>query len=210
MGVSILYSAIPPSSRLYLRLQREKALNTLVVSLFSYGCGIFRFFEIEPEEIDEILGNVVEIHREIFESELGADWVVTELRSELTLTRQAFPGIEDRTAMLEKSSEEIEKRLVQELSRKQVANADEIVQKLLVGDRTFAPDLISIEEGDSLGLISRELVSQGASIFRQINPKTLFSTDEGREGWCLNQLEDLKDLYLSAEENNEVILVGLE
>ena len=92
-----------------------------------------------------------------------------------------------------------------ELSRKQVANAQEIVQKLLEGDRTFAPDLISIEDGDSLGLISRELVSQGASIFRQIDPKTLFAENED---WYFEQLEELKDLYLAADEHNEVILVG--
>ena len=207
MGCSILYSAIPPNSNLYLRLQSEKALSILVASLFPYGCGIFRFFEIEPEEIDEIIENVIEIHQEVFESKLEVDRVIAELRSQLTLTRQAFPGIEDRTAMLEKSSEEIEKRLILELSSKQVAKADEIVQKLLEGDRTFAPNLLSVDE--SLGLISCELVSQGASIFRQIDPKTLFAKDKGREGWCLNHLEDLKDLYLSADENDEVILVGL-
>ncbi len=205
MGCSILYSAIPPNSNLYLRLQSEKALSILVASLFPYGCGIFRFFEIEPEEIDEILENVVEVYPDIFESKVELDRVIAELRSQLTLTRQAFSGIEDRTAMLEKSVDEIEQLLVQELSRKQVANAQETVQQLLLGNRTFAPDLIPIEEGHSLGLISRELVSQGASIFRQIDPKTLVAKNED---WYLEQLEELRDLYLAADENNEVILVG--
>ena len=205
MGCSILYSAIPPSSSLYLRLQSEKALSILVASLFPYGCGIFRFFEIEPEEIDEIIENVIEIHQEVFESKLEAERAIAEFRSQLILTRQAFPGIEDRTAMLEKSSEEIEKRLALELSSRQVANADEIVQKLLLGDRTFAPDLLSPED-ETLGLISRELVREGASIFRQIVPKTMFAENED---WYLEQLQELKDLYLAADEHNEVILVGL-
>ena len=205
MGCSILYSAIPPTSSLYLRLQSEKALSILVASLFPYGCGIFCFFEIEPEEIDEIIENVIEIHQEVFESKLEAERAIAELRSQLTLTRQAFPGIEDRTAMLEKSSEEIEKRLTLELSRRQVAKADEIVQKLLLGDRTFAPDLLSPED-ETLGLISRELVREGASIFQQIVPKTMFAENED---WCLEQLQELKDLYLAADEHSEVILVGL-
>ncbi len=205
MGCSILYSAIPPSSSLYLRLQSEKALSILVASLFPYGCGIFRFFEIEPEEIDEILENVIEIHQEVFESKLEAERAIAELRSQLTLTRQAFPGIEDRTAMLEKSSEEIEKRLTLELSRKQVANAEEFVEKLLLGDRTFAPDLLSPED-ETLGLISRELVREGASLFQQIVPKTMFAENED---WYFEQLQELKDLYLAADEHNEVILVGL-
>ncbi|MEH2418331.1 hypothetical protein [Nostoc sp.] len=70
MGVSVLYSAIPPCSTLYTRLQREKALSILVVYLFPYGCGIFRFFEIEPEEINEILEDIIETHQEAFGSEL--------------------------------------------------------------------------------------------------------------------------------------------
>ncbi|MEH2076982.1 MAG: hypothetical protein V7K57_21715 [Nostoc sp.] len=151
MGVSVLYSAIPPDSTLYARLQREKALSLLVVYLFPYGCGIFRFFEIYPEEVNEILQDFIETHQETFGSELEADWVIAELRSELRLTRQAYPGIEDRRASLEKTSVEIEKRLSQELSRRKFANADEIVEKLMFGDRTLAPTLLSTEE--SLGLI---------------------------------------------------------
>jgi hypothetical protein len=207
MGVSVLYSAIPPSSTLYARLQHEKTLSILVVSLFPYGCGIFRFFEIEPEEIEEILADVIETHQETFGSELEAEQVIAEFQSELRRTRQAYPGIEDRTASLENSSAEIEERLSQKLLRRQVANADEIVKKLMFGDQTLAPTLLPAEE--SLGLISRELVSEGASIFRQLDPETLFVRDEGWEGWYLDHLERWIGLYLSADEKNEEILVGV-
>ncbi|MBN3883034.1 MAG: hypothetical protein V7K64_06835 [Nostoc sp.] len=207
MGVSVLYSAIPPDSLLYARLQSQKALSILVVSLFPYGCGIFRFFEIEPEEINEILEDVIETHQETFGSELEADRVIAQFRSELRLTRQAYPGIEDRRTSLEKSSVEIEKRLSQELSRRKFANAHKIVEKLMFGDQTLAPTLLSADE--SLGLISRELVSEGAGILRQIDPETLFARDEGRERWYLDHFERWRDLYLSAAEKNEEILVGV-
>ncbi|OYD97232.1 hypothetical protein CDG77_07710 [Nostoc sp. 'Peltigera membranacea cyanobiont' 213] len=203
MGVSVLYSAIPPSSTLYARLQREKALSLLVVSLFPYGCGIFRFFEIDPEEVNEILEDFIETHQETFGSELEADRVISELRFELRLTRQAYPGIEDRTALLEKTSVDIGERLSQELSRRNVANADEIVDKLMFGDKTLAPTLLSTEE--SLGLISYELVSEGASIFRQIDPETLFARDES----CFEDFERWRNLYLLAAEKNEEILVAV-
>ncbi len=203
--VDILYRAIPPSSDLYSRLQSDKAFATLLSWLFPYGNGIFCYFEDEPDEIDEVLENVVEVYPKIFGSQVELDQVIAEFRSQLTLTRQAFPGIEDRTAMLEKSVDEIEQRLVQELTTRQVANAKEMVQKLLEGDRTFAPDLLSPED-DTLGLISRELVREGASIFRQIVPKTMFAENED---WYLEQIQELKDLYLAADEHNEVILVGL-
>ena len=205
MGLSVIYSAIPPSSNLYLRLQRDKALNTLVSFIFSDGFGVFHFFEIAPEDIEESLENIVDVYSEVFKSKLDVELIVAELQSELTLTRQTSPGIEYRTAMLEKSSEAIKQRLVQQLSRKQVANAEEVVQKLLFGDRIFAPNLASPDEYDSLNLISRKLVREGASFFRQIDPTTLF-TQEDR---YLQDLEELRDLYLGADEHNEVILVGL-
>lgn len=207
MSFSVLYSAIPPNSTLYSRLQHEKALSILMVSLFPYGCGIFRFFEIELEEINEILEDVIALHRGTFGSQLEASQAIAEFRSELQRTRRAYQGIEDRTTSLEKSSVEIEKRLLSELSKRQIVNADGIVQKLMYGDRTFVPNLLSQEE--SLGLISRKLVSEGASILRRINPEMLFARDEGWEGWCLEDLERWRGLYLAADEQNEEILVGI-
>lgn len=112
MGISVMYSAIPPSSILYTRLQREKVLSILVNDLFIYGNGIFSFFEIEPEEVNEILEEVIEAHQDVFGSKDEAVQIIAEFRSELSDTCQAYPGIENRTAMLEKSVDEIEKRLV--------------------------------------------------------------------------------------------------
>ncbi len=206
MGVSVIYSAIPLSSTLYTRLQREKPLAILMVSLFSYGCGIFNFFEIEPEEVNEILEEVIEAHQDTFGSELDADQVIAEFRTELRLTRKAYPGIEDRTASLEKTSNEIEERLSQELSRRQIENANKIVEKLIFGDQSLAPNLLP--EAESLGLISRELVSEGARILRQIDPETLFAY-EGKDRWCVDHFSEWRDLYLAADEKNEEILLGV-
>lgn len=203
-----MYSAIPPSSTLYARLQREKTLSILVNDLFIYGNGIFNFFEIETGEVNEILEGVVEAHQDVFGSEDEAFQIIAEFRSELSNTRQAYPGIETRTAMLEKSIDEIDKRLVQELSQRQIQNADEIVQRLLFGDQSFASNLLTRED-EPLGLISRGLVSEGARILRQINPEVLFTRNESWEGWCLDHLERWRNLYLIAEEKNEEILVGV-
>jgi hypothetical protein len=176
-----------------------------MVSLFPYGCGIFRFFEIEPEEVNEILEEVIEAHQDTF-SDLEAEQIIAEFRSELRRTREAYPGIEDRSTSLEKSSTEIEERLTQELLRRQIENANEIVEKLICGDQVFAPNLLP--EAESLGLISRELVIEGARILRQIDPEALFN-DEGEDRWCIDEFSQWRDLYLSADEKNEEILVGV-
>lgn len=205
MGVSVIYSAIPPGSTLYARLQREKALAILMAYLFPYGGGVFHFFELPPDEVNEILEDVIEEHYETFGSELEADDAIAEFRSELRRTRQAHPGIETRRVSLEKTSSKIAERLSHELSRRQVTNAEEVVQRLMFGDQTFAPTLLPVEEW--LGLISRELVHEGASIFQQIKPEVLFAKDGGWEEYCLNQLKGWRKLYLAADQKGEEILL---
>jgi len=213
MGVSVIYSAIPPSSTLYARLQREKPLAILMASFFHYGDGIFHFFEfhfseIEPEEMHETLEWLVEMHQDAFGSELEADRITAEFRAELRRTCQAYSGIENRTArLLGNSSRGIEERLTQELTRRQITNANAMVMKLIFGDQAVASTLL--REEDSLGLISRELVHEGARILRQIEPESLFERNEDGEGWHLNDFERWRDLYLSADERNEAILVGV-
>ena len=205
--VSVLYSAIPPKSTLYKRLQQEKAFNILMITLFDYGCGIFRFFEIDHDEVEEILEWVIESHRDMLGSESEARRWINEFQSELERTRNLYPGIEDRTALLEKSAGEIEKRLVQELNRRQVEDATEVVSRLLFGDQTLAPHLVLPEE-DALELVSFPLVQEGARILQEVEPEMLFTRDEGWQGWCLEHFQEWRELYFAAAENQEEILVG--
>ncbi|HEY9616873.1 MAG TPA: hypothetical protein V6C64_08535 [Microcoleaceae cyanobacterium] len=163
MGVSIRYNAIPPESPLYRRIQQDKPSCILLVSLFPYGNGIFNLFEIDPEEVYELFTDVIEEHHDTFGSEVEVDRIIAEFQSEIRRTRQAHPGIEDRTASLEKTSVEIEECLLQELSRQQIPNSHEVVQRLIFGDQDLPPNLLPEE---SFGLISREAVREGASIFK--------------------------------------------
>lgn len=203
-----MYRAIPPNSTLYARLQHEKALSILVNDLFSYGNGIFSFFEMDSGEIDEILKGVIEAHQDVFDSTGKAEQVVAEFRSELDQIRQAYPGIEDRTAMIEQSVDEIEKCLVQQFKERQIQNPDEIVERLLFGDQSLAPDLLT-EEDEPLGIISRELVREGASLLRRINPETLYTGDARWDEWGLEHLNYWRELYFVADKMNEAILVGM-
>jgi hypothetical protein len=208
MGVSIMYSAIPPSSNLYARLQCEKALSILVNDLFIYGNGIFNFFELDPDEVNEILEGVVEAHKDVFDSIDKSEKIITEFRSELNNTRKSYPGIETRTAMIEKSVDEIEKCLMQQLAARQINNAEEIIEKILFGDQSLLSNLLT-EDDEPLSLISRDLVSEGASLLRLINPEDLYTGDVGWDEWGLEHLKYLRDLYLAADALNEEILVGV-
>lgn len=207
MGVSVLYRAIPPTSTLYEGLQQEKAFNTLMVSLFPYGCGIYRFFEIEGDEVEEILEWVIESNQDTFGSESEVRSWINEFQSELERTRNLYPGIENRTASMEKSSYEIEKRLVQELTRRQGEDATDIVSRLMFGDQTLASHLVP-PEGDVLGLISLPLVQEGARILQEVEPEMLFTEDEDWQKWYMEHFQKWRELYFLAAENQEEILVG--
>jgi hypothetical protein len=208
MGVSIMYSAIPPSSTLYARLQHEKALSILVNDLFIYGSGIFSFFDEDPYgEVDEIIKGVVESHQDVFGSIDKSEKIINEFRAELYKTREDYPGIENRTAMIEKSVDAIEKCLTKQFVANQVRDAEEITERLLFGDQSFAPNLLA-KKDEPLGLISRDLVHEGASLLRLVNPETLYTGDWLWDEWGLEHLKRWRDLYLVADEMNEEILVG--
>jgi hypothetical protein len=210
MGVSVMYSAIPPSSILYKRLQQEKAFSILVSDLFIYGNGIFRFFEDPLGEVKDILEGVIAAHPDVFGSPDQANQIIADFRAELSRTRQSYPGIEDRRAMIEKSVDAIETCLIQQVTEQRMQNAEEMVEKLLFGNQSLAPHLLTSED-EPLGLISRDLVREGAKLLRLVNPDTLYTGDPRWNGdeWWLDHLKDWRELYLVADELNEEILVGI-
>lgn len=205
MGVSIHYSAIPPTSIFYQRLQTERPFATLLAIIFPYGSGFFRFFEIEPDEVDEILDCEIQELQDVFGTEVEAKVWIDEFRDELRRTRQAYPGIENRRAMLEKSAQKIEERLVQELTKTQVKDVTRIIGKLIFGGEDFLPDLLP--SGEWLGLVPTSLIREGAEMLRGINVNELFAEEEVQGEWYRSQFEWWRNLYLATAERNEVVLV---
>jgi hypothetical protein len=145
----------------------------------------------------------------IYGSELEASLAVAEYRSELMLTCRAYPGIEDRKSSIEKTFDEIREWLSRELSRINFVDAGEIIGKIMFGDRTFAPDMLTGKE-ESLYLISRETVSEGASILRQIDPVAMLDIkDDDWDEYLLENLVEWRDFCLEADEKGEEILLGV-
>lgn len=207
MGVCVHYWAIPPKSRLYARLQEDRAFNTLMAYLFPYGCGIYRFSEIEPDEVEEILGDVVERFRTTLGPEPEARRRITEYLDELERTRVEFPGIERRRAMLEKCASEIEERLTQALQPVRT-DAAELTRGIMYGDQLLAAHLRQPGE-DILGLVSLPIVQEGAAVLGQLKPEELFPPGENRGEWCRDNYRRWRQAYLGAAEHAEEILVGV-
>jgi hypothetical protein len=208
MGVSIKYNAIPINSSLYQRIQTEKPLCHLVNNLTIYYGGLFSFFDNDPyDETQDILDGLIEAHLDVFGSKAQADLVISDFRAEIDNMRQKHPGIENRTALIEKSFDDIKHCLVQEFFQRQLQNSDELVQKMLIGDQGLAPNLLKREDYP-INVISKNLVREGAKILELIEPEQLQLNVPYWAEWGLEHLKAWRNLYLMANNYNEIILVS--
>lgn len=200
---SVHYWAIPPQSRLYARLQEDRAFYALMAYLFPHGFGIYWLPDMEPKEARVLVGDVVERRRSALGPPPEARRRVSEFLAEVERTRAEFPGIERRTAMLEKCWSEVEEQLTQALQRVR-PDAAELTKKLLFGDKEFAPHLRQAGE-DRLGLISQPLVREGAAFLERLKPEDLFPSDE----WCRDNYSEWREAYLAAAEHAEELVMGV-
>jgi hypothetical protein len=210
MSVLGIYYAIPPGSSLYHGFECKPSLMKIAKHLFSFGNGIYRSFNIEPDVESSLVENELRDFTENvcgtsdFPTESNMQQAIAEYCSEVILTRQNYPGIENRCLVLDGMSIDIQKRLKPELLRRQIENAAELVNKIFYGDKLIGCG------GEAFEVISRQVVSQGANILPQINAKTLFSPDQGEDAFLLESFEALRNLYLDVDANNEEILVSYE
>ncbi len=205
MGVSILYQAIPTRSALYSALQEDRAFNALLVALFPYGCGVFHLLASDREQAEGVFDDAIDRHANVLGPDPEARRRVAEFCAAVERTRVEFPGIEHRTASLEKCSQDVEARLARRLSKARRRPA-ELVRKLVFGDSLLAPRLRP-EGEDILGVVTRPMVRRGAAVLKPLPPYRLFSRD-GWGGWCRDNYRRWRRLYLEVAERSEVLLVG--
>lgn len=209
MSVSIHFWALPPSSGLFQRLERDKAFVTLMAALFPYGRGVFFFFgEIEAGERKSILERVTLERRGRLGPAPEAARLIEEFRQELERTRQTYPGVEHRRCTLEYTCFLIEKRLAEAL--KPVWNEGEkFVRGLMYGDlvlgKSGASDIGSMmqDRGNTVSVVSPALVQEGARLLWGQGAETLFASV-----WQLESFQDWRGLYRAAATEGEALLVG--
>jgi hypothetical protein len=209
MGVSVHYWAIPPSSALFRRLQRDKAFAVLMAFLFPYGRGIFHFFDDKGiEEREEILDEVIDRHGEVLGPEPEARRRIDEFRLELDRTRSAYAGVERRRCSLEKTSRLVEERLLRELKRLRGEGAEGFLRGLMFGDQALSRNL-GLSGEDVLGLVSPPLVREAAQVLDGLDAEALFARDGGWEEYHLNDFQRWRQLYRNAAAGGEALLVGV-
>jgi hypothetical protein len=202
-----VYKAIHPGSTLYSLLENEFSSRLIAHHLFSYGYSIYNLFDIESDESSEILEPLTEdmmlIFPEIFSSEESVKETIFQLNSAMIDACEDYPGIRNRSLVLDGTATDIINRLTPELVKQQVNNAEEIANKLFDGDKFFGD---GDEDVDLIIIVSRQLVSEGVSILQQINPESLFSRDRRKDRLLFKDFEAFRNLYIEVNENNEEII----
>lgn len=132
--------------------------------------------------------------------------------AELAHARANFPGVEQRTAMLEKCDDRIKNRLTKALTEDYI-NPARMVYKIMMGDRILYLDSSDEDQsndffGDTIGLISPSIVQEGAAILEQIELQDLFPRGENLDDWDRDNYRKWRQTYLAAAEHQEALLVG--
>jgi hypothetical protein len=193
MGVTVSYTAIPPTSNLYKRLQQEKSLFVIAVDLFMTNAGLFESLDYLPRD-DDVLSHFVERYPKLFKAEMDVDIAIAELRWETMEACKTYQGVKHRSASLEKISSEVEDYLTQALTRLQISKPREIALGIMSKYSSWT---------QPLGLIARASVQKGAALLRQIDLKAI----EFQEDWHQEELQEWIDFYLAVEKNKEEILI---
>jgi hypothetical protein len=152
---------------------------------------------------DDPLTELVREYPNIFKSEMAVDKAIAELRSETVAALQAYPNTGKRV-FLQKNFDRIEEYLRQALKIPKSQKTAKVVLEIMFGGQNFMPpSLIKSELLNPWELISRQTVSRGAKILREIDISVIKFEYE----WDQEDMQTWIDFYLLADKNNEAIIV---
>lgn len=222
MGSSTHYLAIPTDSSLYTALQTDLAFNTIMIELLPYSGDLYTFFStIDKEEREDIIDDILIRNQPVLGENPQAK--IDAFFAEIDRTRENYPGIEHRIAMLEKCDTDIESRLIAALTKEESLaqkydNVPELVKKMIRGDGVLHPDLSHVDVPqvdrvrksweDILGLTSAPIVKQGAAILSLLSPRLLFPTNQDPDTWQRENYIKWRKVYIAAAKNKEALLSG--
>jgi len=209
MGVSLHCLPIHPQSALYRHLHEDAATNLLLTSVFPYGSNPYAEIRKAGKDIPNVVEDVLfsRANVTIFGSEAEARERYSDFRQLVESLCAQFPGIDRRHASLEKCIPDVQERLTLKLAEVR-ADAGCFVEKLMFGDRPNAPHLLPAG-CDPLWLVPSAVIQEGAKVLLSVPPTSLFTEDDGWEGWCFDQYREWRELCLGAAERGEEILTGL-
>ena len=153
--------------------------------------------------MDEDLQELIDEHPNVFGPEHEARRWVDDFRLGLERTREAYPGIEDRSCLIENTWHSIQEGLVRELVGARGTGTSRYVNSLMFGDERIGRDL-ALPEGDRLGLVTPAFVREGARVLLGIDAPALFADDGAG---CIENFWRWRQLYQAGAARGEALLV---
>jgi hypothetical protein len=204
MGYSPFYQAIPEESELFRRLQVDPKLECVLSHLYPQGSRPLDLWET-GREVEEVVGYIAE-GSDLFRSREEAEQTLADLDNLIARAcLDAYPGLVDRVAFIEKTLDQIEDRLRERVDPVLLAGAVEHGHWLFSSDTHFVA--YELRRGyDGFGIVSPARVSAVAAILDHIEPGSIF--DPETEDHLIEDLQSLKTLYQEAAKLGEAILVN--
>lgn len=212
MGVTLFYQAIPEQSTLFTRLKTDDAAFLLFTEFYNRGSGPFLLADISAEEMSEVqehLGRSPE-GEAVFETVAGIEKALASLDETLQEMKQRYPGIEYRTAMLEKNSEDLYEFLAP-FFQASIGEQGPILLRIIMdgSEQAFTPPGVS-KSGKWLGLVSADRVQQAGKLLQPLTSERVFAeAAEDQKEWLMEDYEHWRNVYLLAAQNDEAMIVGL-
>ena len=212
MGVSIDYQAIP--LRLLETLKQNKSYLIIVGSMWGEGNGMFHWFD-EPESDwdDSDIGYLIDClpteEPELFPSSTAVEEIISQLHDLFKEIQVDYPGIEERCAYFEKTQNDIEQLLIDDLEHNAQHTSPEQIRQMMYGSSALA------EEYELFYVLPEEL-TRFLPFAQTIDPDRLlaqfdFGDRQPLEVWYEDMYKEIswfKDCLIEAEKLQEAILIG--
>ena len=153
--------------------------------------------------LDEDLQELIDEHPDVFGSEHEARRWVDDFRLALERTREGYPGIEGRNCLLENTWRSIQDGLVRKLVVARGTSTSRYVSSLMFGDERIGRHF-ALPEEERLGLVTPDLVREGAHVLQGIDAPAHFAEDGAA---CIENFLCWRQLYQAAAAKGEALLV---
>ncbi len=194
MGYCSFHQAVPENSDLFRLLENDRLAEALLTWFWSEGSHPLKFREMGDEDVEEHLNSYVKqakVKRTIAQS------MFDRLKAAVKRTCIEHPGLEGRTAFLEKSHVQIQEWLKNRFSLTGLEDGPRIAQQFLFGNSGG-------HDYGSFGRYDSALVRQAAAFFLEHDD---FALSDEADDWFGDDLQRLADLFIAADRCGEIVLM---
>jgi hypothetical protein len=202
MSYGAFYQAMPEESDLLRFVKEDRAAELLLEHLWCHGSRPLDLREMDEDEMEEVLNDAVEILG--FDDRVHVSRAFSKLESEIDRACEMFPGLMDRTVLVEQVHTELEANLGAKFECDGLPDPRGLIRTFLFGEAPLNPAYGWPNDG--LSWIASPTVELGSRVLGEVDPEVLYrGAGMGRD--FRDDFRALRGLFQEAAALGEAILV---